>query len=181
MKKIYIYIVLSLSLWLPISTAAHLEGGVDIVQATHTVDFGHTPEFPTTGETTVLAINVLDNATGAVVDPEKVWLRISGPSGVVFAGYVATDLEHVNLSYIFPEPGDYQITARFPNIESVEEVTLPLQVTGESIAAETQNEPSDTKTFPAWYTNVRGGITGLLVIIVCILIVKYYTNKQAHN
>lgn len=181
MKKLFIYFIVSVSLWLPAAALAHLEGGLDITQDTYTVDFGHTPEFPTTGEATILAINVLDNTSGAVVDPEKVWLRISGPSGVVFAGYLATDLEHINLSYIFQEPGEYQITARFPNIEAVEEVTLPLQVTGESITAQTEADTPKAEELPAWYMKVRSGITGLLVIIVCILIVKYYTNKQARN
>lgn len=173
MKKFYIYIILLCSLALPAVVSAHLEGGVDVEQETYTVDFGYTPEFPKTGDTTVLAISIINNKTKAVVDSEKVWLRISGPSGVVFAGYLATEAEHIDFSYVFSHPGDYEITARFPTIETIEEVTLPLKVEAGTI---TVTEPT-----PPWYTLGPNLFTGLIVILVCIIIVKYYTTKQARN
>lgn len=173
MKKFYIYISLLSSLVVPVVVSAHLEGGVDIEQEAYTIDFGHTPEFPKTGDTTVMAVSIITNKTKAVVDPEKVWLRISGPSGVVFAGYLATEAEHIDFSYVFSEPGDYEITARFPSIETIEEVILPLKVEAGTI---TVTEPTSP-----WYTLGGNLFTGLIVVLVCIIIVKYYTTKQARN
>lgn len=173
MKKFYIYITLLCGLAVPVVVSAHLEGGVDIEQVAYTIDFGHTPEFPKTGDTTVMALSIINNETKAVVDPEKIWLRISGPSGVVFAGYLATETEHINFSYVFSEAGDYEITARFPTIETIEQVILPLKVEAGTI---TVTEPT-----PPWYTLGRNLFTGLLVILICIIIVKYYTTKQARN
>lgn len=178
MKKIYTYITIVFiglisSLAFPVVASAHLEGGVDIEQEMYTVDFGHTPEFPKTGDITVMAMSIINNETKAVVDPEKVWLRISGPSGVVFAGYLATEAEHIDFSYVFSEPGDYEITARFPTIETIEEITLPLKV---EAGIMTVTEPT-----PPWYTVGRNLFTGLVVILVCIIIVKYYTTKQART
>ncbi len=173
MKKFYTYILILSSLALPTVALAHLEGGVDIKQDMYTIDFGHTPEFPKTAEITTLAINVIDNETGVIIDPEKIWLRISGPSGVVFAGYLATEAEHIDFNYVFSEPGDYEITARFPAIKKIKEVTLPLKVEA--------GITNDAESTEPWYMLGRNLFTGLLVILVCIIIVKYYTTKQDRN
>lgn len=186
MKNIFWLTLIFTSVFLPGSVQAHLEGGVDIIVEQYTVDFGHTPENPQAGETTALAINVIDTTTGQVIDPAFVWLRISGPTGVIFAGNLASELEHVNFSFVFPEAGDYDLTVRFPEITDLEEVTLPLSVIANPDVAtllvdERAVDSGDTTqqaSLPDWYMMARSGVTGLLVIAVCLLIVKYYTQKQ---
>ncbi len=125
-----IFVILSL-FFIP-SASAHLGAGEDTVIGGYLVDFGYAPPTPNAKESTILAFNLVNDSTKEVIGPTSVWVRISSPENVVFAGTFHPKSEHVSFSYAFPEPGYYEITAKFEKDDRASvQADFELEVTGE--------------------------------------------------
>ena len=92
---------------------AHLEGGSDVVVNGYLLDFGYEPANLEVGKNSILAFNLVNETTEEIIVPESVWVRISKGDKIFFAGTFFPEAKNVNFAYIFPEPGDYEIKARF--------------------------------------------------------------------
>lgn len=97
--------------------AAHLEGGKDEVIDGYLVDFGYSPENPSTKEATFISFNLLNDSSRETIDLTSVWMRISNSKEVVFSGEIKAENGNVFLNYKFPYGDDYEITSRFLNGE----------------------------------------------------------------
>ncbi len=129
-KTNVIFVILFLSL-IP-SVSAHLDAGKDTVIGGYLVDFGYAPTTPNAKESTILAFNLVNDSTKEVIGPTSVWIRISSPENVVFAGTFHPKSEHVSFSYAFPEPGHYEITVKFEKDDkTLVQTDFELEVTGE--------------------------------------------------
>jgi len=93
--------------------AAHLAGGDDITVDGYVVDFGYDPAEPSDADRTIIAINLLNATTNELIVPDSVWVRISNPEDITFAGTFFPESQHVSFTYKFPHGGDYDILIRF--------------------------------------------------------------------
>ena len=109
MRKIILLLIL---LCIPFSLA-HLAGGEDVEKEGFIVDFGYEPGTVKEKQRSTLAFNLLNADTEELIEPSRVWVRISDKEDIVFAGNLAPQAKHVAFSYTFPRSGSYEITARF--------------------------------------------------------------------
>ncbi len=104
--------VLFLLLLLPFSSA-HLDSGEDVVVNSYLVDMGYTPAPLLTETLNTFSFNLADPSTQEVVSFDRAFIRISGPNGVEYSGYMAPDPDHVVFSYSFVESGSYGVLVEF--------------------------------------------------------------------
>lgn len=103
-SKLFITAILILSL----PVCAHLDSGEDRTVGEYIVDFGYSPEKPVADESAAFAINIANKTSEEAIEADT-WVRISSPGKVLFAGTLADN----SFSFVFPEGGQYEITARF--------------------------------------------------------------------
>lgn len=139
MKKLIFTFFLALILISSPSAYAHLDGGEDVTLGGYLIDFGFSPEQPKITDKVTLAFNLVDDATKEIIEPTSVWIRISSPKDVIFAGTFHPEAKHVAFTYIFPEANNYEILVRFKeNDKTLVETTFQLTVIN-SIQASVQS------------------------------------------
>ena len=92
---------------------AHLAGGEDQNIDGYIADFGHEPENIMALRPAVISVLLGNESTEQAAGVTEVWVRISSPKDVVFAGTFDAENGGSSFSYTFPEPGLYEITARY--------------------------------------------------------------------
>jgi len=120
-------IVLALTM-MASSASAHLDAGFDRTAGPYVFDVGWTPDSPTAGESTLLAINVLDAATKQPANLSSVWVRLDLKDQVSFAGTLALQKGSASLTYVFQEAGVWTITVQADNHKASGELWVPGQV-----------------------------------------------------
>ena len=121
--------------WLFVSfiVSAHLEGGKDKAVNGYLIDFGYDPKNPIANEKTIIVISLFNETTQEVIEPTKVWIRISSSNDVVFAGTFKPETQNIAFSFTFPESGTFEITTRFFEDENlIVEADFDLNVKGKS-------------------------------------------------
>ncbi|MFQ5531704.1 MAG: hypothetical protein ACE5ES_03760 [Candidatus Nanoarchaeia archaeon] len=93
--------------------SSHLEGGSDKVVEAYIIDFGFSPKNPTENVPINIAFNLVNETTKELIEPEKVWIRITNKENIVFSGTFHPEAEHILFKYTFPKKGNYEIKARF--------------------------------------------------------------------
>lgn len=148
---------------LPI-TYGHLDGGTDKTIDDYIIDFGFSPEQPKVTDKVTLAFNLVNATTEEVIEPTSVWIRISSPEEVVFAGTFHPEAKHIAFTYIFPEANDYEILARFKDKDkTIVETNFQLTVT-DSISNKTEFSTGYKFTFIFGIINI---ISLMLVFFSC--------------
>jgi len=97
---------------------AHLAGDIDKVVDGYLIDLGWDPDPLLAHRTANFSLNLVKPETQQVVEPEKVWVRISHSDAVIFSGTFAPAAGHVVFQTLLDKPDHYEIRARFENIES---------------------------------------------------------------
>lgn len=129
-------LILGLSLYLflgPITQVkAHLFGAsLERVVDTYFIDIGHSEEQLEVGDSVRFDFNLYqaDNQTEAVPFTD-IWVRISQGNTSVFAGNLHTPLlGKTGMTLQFPEPGEYQLLARFHDTDqTLVETTFDISV-----------------------------------------------------
>lgn len=129
--------IILISLLLISSAFAHLDGGEDRIINDYLIDFGFSPENPVINDEVTLAFNLINNTTKEIIEPISVWIRISSPQEVMFAGTLHPEAEHVTFVYAFPETNNYEITVRFKdNADTLVETSFKLNVSDNTIKIE---------------------------------------------
>jgi hypothetical protein len=106
---------------------SHLDAGEDKEVDDYIIDFGYSPENPTTKDKVAIALTLFDK-NEEVIEPESVWIRISNSEKVIFAGTFKPN-ENIAFTYNFPEEDTYEITARFNNDkETIVETDFSLEI-----------------------------------------------------
>ncbi|MBS3116952.1 hypothetical protein J4421_05140 [Candidatus Woesearchaeota archaeon] len=95
------------------SSLSHLDAGEDKEVGDYLVDFSYSPKEITKDNKALLTFTILDNEKRDVIEFDKVWVRIEEKENIVFTATLSSDLDQAVLTYIFPEAGEYLITARF--------------------------------------------------------------------
>ncbi|HLD18435.1 MAG TPA: hypothetical protein VJB90_00285 [Candidatus Nanoarchaeia archaeon] len=127
--------VFAILLFLMPLSLAHLEGGQDVAVNGFIVDFGYDPANPQPGKLTVLAFNLVNEATGETIEPQSVWIRISEGEKVVFAGTFFPQIKYVDFSYAFPKAEKYAIDVKFFNgTNLLAENTFDIEVSGNKVS-----------------------------------------------
>lgn len=118
---------------------AHLDAGEDAVVGEYLVDLGYSPENPHSTDELTIALNLVNDSTGKLIEPDKVWVRISTDKEIVFAGNFAPEAGNVVFSYIVPYASKYEITARFfdESGESLVEHSFEFDVVQSPVGGET--------------------------------------------
>ncbi|MBI2173116.1 MAG: hypothetical protein HYT73_02805, partial [Candidatus Aenigmarchaeota archaeon] len=96
-------------------------------------DFGHEPSSIKALEPAVISVLLGNESTGQAAGVTEVWVRISSPRDVVFAGSFDAENGGSSFSYTFPEPGLYEITARYEsNGTTLLQTNFDIEVSGVS-------------------------------------------------
>jgi hypothetical protein len=129
---------LLLFLFMPFVSAHGFDTAQTIVRGNHTIEFGTSVEELVAGERAVLSF-ALDEA-GVPVETHDVFIRISQGDTILFASnsFATSPDSILTVSYVFPEPGLYDIdfaagktTAMFPVTVAPQQTTpVPLFVGG---------------------------------------------------
>ena len=88
---------------------AHLDAGEEKVIDDYLIDLGYAPESPKVTDKVTLAFNLINNTTKEVIEPTSVWIRISSPKEVVFAGTFHPEAKNIAFTYTFPYADDYSL------------------------------------------------------------------------
>tara|TARA_Y100000310_G_scaffold246052_1_gene251161 strand:+ start:2867 stop:3376 length:510 start_codon:yes stop_codon:yes gene_type:complete len=144
---------------LPIAFS-HLDAGEDKEIDDFLIDFGYSPENPNTNDNVAIALTLFDK-NQEVIEPTSVWVRISSPKDVVFAGTLKPNNGNVAFTYKFPYADNYDITARFnDDKETIVETDFNIKI---------------TETVPVYYYFF--GIVVILIIIFVIIKLKALSKK----
>jgi hypothetical protein len=114
MKQVMILAIFFLAI---ISVSAHLEAGEDVIINNYLIDFGYEPAELVADEPATLAFNLVSPSTQETLPFDHLWVRISSPEQIIFAGPIKQQAQHVNLAFTFPSQGQYEIVAKFKNNE----------------------------------------------------------------
>lgn len=116
MKNFFLFFFL---LFLLSSSHAHLDAGEDVTIGAFVLDFGHSPSQLIQNQSAILAFNLGKAGTQEAADYQSVWVRISSPTKVEFAGTLESENNSSSISYTFAETGNYEITVRYNTIEKI--------------------------------------------------------------
>jgi len=99
----------------------------------YTVDIGYDPEIVESRSVTRLDFGIVEKESGRGAEFTDVWLRITKDNVVFFAGGIDNaTLGGARVTYNFPEPGVYIISARYQNSgDALAELEFELAVLGE--------------------------------------------------
>ncbi len=109
-KLIFLFLLIPLAV-------AHLDDGKDVTIGDTLVDFGYSPKHIQPNKETTMALTFFNKTTKEVIDPEKVWVRISKENQVLFTGTFKPQLQYVSFSFQFPKSGTYDIKVKSTNLE----------------------------------------------------------------
>jgi len=136
MKKLFSNLIIIFFIYLLIGAFivyGHLDGGKDKEIDGYLIDFGYDPKNPIANEKTIIVISLFNETTQEVIEPTKVWIRISSSKDVVFAGTFKPETQNIAFSFTFPESGDFEITTRFFEDENlIVEADFDLNVKGKA-------------------------------------------------
>jgi hypothetical protein len=163
--------VLAAAVLMPLSfVSAHLDGGKDVTVGGHLIDFGWDPEQLVAGKPSKIALNLVDAAKEEAVDFDNVWVRITSPRGVIFAATLRPETKNVTFTYVFPEGGDHEMTARFRNAfgGTVVETKLPFSVAADpaNTAQAAVPEHSDRAIRSVLAFEIFVGIIGFALLLL---------------
>lgn len=103
----FIFFALSAAL-----VSAHLDAGFDAESGPYLFDVGWTPENPVAGQSTLIAINVLDSLTKEPANVTSAWIRLELKDRVAFAGTLALEKGAASVSYVFADAGTWTVTVQ---------------------------------------------------------------------
>ena len=136
MKKLFSNLIIIFFIYLLIGAFivyGHLEGGKDKAVNGYLIDFGYDPKKPIANEKTIIVISLFNETTQEVIEPTKVWIRISSSNDVVFAGTFKPETQNIAFSFTFPESGTFEITTRFFEDENlIVETDFDINVRGKA-------------------------------------------------
>ncbi len=123
-RTAYLFIFFSVTA-LASFVSAHLDAGFDQTAGPYQFDVGWTPAAPVAGESTLLAINVLDEAAKQPANVSSVWVRFDLKDQVHFAGTVALQKGSASLTYVFPKAGVWTVTVQAGGHQASGELWVP--------------------------------------------------------
>ena len=140
---------------------SHLDAGEDKAIGEYLADFSYSPKEPSINDKVTIAFSLLNNTDQEIIELESIWIRISSPKEVVFAGTLKQESGNVAFTYKFPYADDYIIAARYNgNGETIAEADFNIKI----------KEP-----VPVYYY-----ILGIMVILIVIFVVTKFNvlNKK---
>lgn len=112
-NKIYALLIFFIMLVSVQSTFAHLEGGIDVSDGKNVVDVGYDAANLTSLRPTVFLLS-LHTVNGIEINSTTVWAKISSDKGIVFSAKLFPEPTGAySFTTLFPEEGNYKLTARF--------------------------------------------------------------------
>jgi len=158
-NKLMLILLISVIVLIP-NALSHLDAGQDKVIDNYKVDFGYSPENPTTTDKVAITLTLFDT-NQEVIEPDSVWIRISSSKEVVFAGTLKPLNGNVAFTYKFSSADNYDITARFnDDKETIVETNFSIEI---------------TETVQIYYYSF--GIIVLLVIVFIIIKLRVLNKK----
>jgi len=100
-------------------TSAHLDAGEDRVVEEYLIDFGYSPEIPTTAERTFFSFNLLNKTSNEIIYLTDALITISDSKGIIFAGKLYPEEGNIVMSYLFSEDDNYNVEITFNNGKEV--------------------------------------------------------------
>lgn len=122
---------------LPGSVAGHgLGESFEQEVGDHLIDVGYTPEDFSAGASALFEFELWENEPGVAYEDltpvpfDDVWVRIVADGKTVFAGGVHNaEFGGARMTYVFPEPGEYEFSVRYERgTDSIAETTFPFTV-----------------------------------------------------
>ncbi len=114
---------------------AHGEGGAEKEINGLIIDVGYDPNPLIAGKESSFSIGLANASTEMPVDVDKIWLRLSTPEQVVYAGTHLPENGFAPLSIVLPKAGEYTLSVRFykdGEAKSLASADFSLQVKGTS-------------------------------------------------
>ncbi len=174
MKKALLLGTLALLL-IPASTA-HLAGGEDVTKQGYTIDLGYEPETLRAGGKASFKLSLVNASSNEPVSYESAWIRITRGEEIIFSGTLSPTMSSVTFSTTLHESGDYNVTTRFQNENTLTEHTFRIHAEGghhaegeqEMLGPEDEEKPLEDYDAGVWFFV---GETVLLVIAVIAYLV----------
>lgn len=151
----------------PLVTHAHSWGTSHEAEDNgYSIDIGYSAPAPEAGESVIFDFEMLKSGE-RYRDFTDVWVRIESEHGTVLAtGIHNADFGGARLSYVFPEPGDYTVSARYQRSDdAVASTKFPISVIGE-----VRTQPSGTGGFGS--SNLISVAAGLLLGFVITSLIR---------
>ena len=140
---------------------SHLDAGEDKIIGEYIADFSYSPKEPSVDGKVTMAFSLLNNTNQEIIELESIWVRISSPKEVVFAGTLKQESGNVAFTYKFPYADDYIIAARYnSDRETIAEADFNIKI---------------KESVPVYYY-----ILGIIVILIVIFVVTKFNvlNKK---
>jgi hypothetical protein len=115
------------------SSLAHMSGGADKQVGDYLIDLGYDPNPLFAGYPSTFSIGLINATLMTPIEVEKIWVRISTPERVVYAGTHLPENGFAPFSLILPEGGNYTMSVRFyeeGQIKSVASADFSIDVKG---------------------------------------------------
>lgn len=141
MKFLFVVLV---GVGVPFFTFAHSWGTSYTVEDNgYELDIGYSTPAPEAFESVIFDFEILKDQE-RFRDFSDVWVRIEGQNGTVFAsGIHNAEFGGARMSYVFPDPGDYTIKARYQKEDdSIATAEFPITVVGSSSGGGAKNSSS---------------------------------------
>jgi ABC-type cobalt transport system substrate-binding protein len=112
---------------------AHMAGGADKRVGDYLIDMGYDPNPLFSGYPATFSVGLINATLETPIDVEKVWVRISTPDRVVYAGTHLPENGFAPISLVIPEGSNYTMSVRFyeeGQARSLASADFPIDVKG---------------------------------------------------